>query len=48
MTGVGDPEQARHPVVSDGVLQALGVQPMLGRWFSEADHAPQAGRAGAP
>ena len=42
MTGVGDPEQARIRFVSDGVLQALGVQPMLGRWFSEADHAPQA------
>ncbi len=43
VTGVGDPEQARSRFVSDGVLQALGVQPMLGRWFSEADHAPQAG-----
>ena len=42
VTGVGDPEQARSRFVSDGVLQALGVQPMLGRWFSEADHAPQA------
>ena len=42
VTGVGDPEQARTRFVSDGVLQALGVQPMLGRWFSEADHAPQA------
>jgi len=42
VTGVGDPEQARVRLVSDGVLQALGVQPMLGRWFSKADHAPQA------
>jgi hypothetical protein len=42
VTGVGDPEQARVRFVSDGELQALGVQPMLGRWFSEADHAPQA------
>jgi len=42
VTGVGDPEQARSRFVSDGVLQALGVQPMLGRWFAEADHAPQA------
>src|SRR5688572_239679 len=46
VTGVGDPEQARALFASDGVLQALGVQPMLGRWFSEADHAPQA--AGGP
>jgi putative ABC transport system permease protein len=42
VTGVGDPEQARVRIVLGGVLQALGVQPMLGRWFSEADHAPQA------
>ena len=41
VTGIGDPEQARIRVVLGGVLQALGVQPMLGRWFSEADHAPQ-------
>ena len=42
VTGVGDPEQARSRFVSDGVLQALRVQPMLGRWFSEPDHVPQA------
>jgi predicted permease len=42
VTGVGDPEQARVRVVSDGVLQALGVHPMLGRWFSDVDHVPQA------
>lgn len=42
VTGVGDPEQARMRGVSGGVLPALGVQPMLGRWFSEADYAPQA------
>jgi hypothetical protein len=41
VTGIGDPEQARIRGVLDGVLQALGVQPMLGRWFSAADHAPQ-------
>ena len=42
VTGVGDPEQAQIRVVLDGVLPALGVQPMLGRWFAAADHAPQA------
>ena len=42
MTGAGDPEQARIRAVSDGVLPALGVQPMLGRWFAEADVTPQA------
>ena len=40
VTGVGDPEQARMLMVSNGVLQAVGVQPMLGRWFTEAEHAP--------
>ena len=38
VTGVGDPEQARMLMVSNGVLQAVGVQPMLGRWFTEAEH----------
>lgn len=28
--------------VSAGVLRALGVQPAMGRWFSDADHAPAA------
>src|SRR5690606_3012505 len=25
-----------------GLLQALGVQPMRGRWFTEAEHGPDA------
>jgi predicted permease len=40
VTGIGEPEQARMRIVSDGVLQALDVQPMLGRRFAEADHEP--------
>jgi hypothetical protein len=28
--------------VTDGTLQALGVQPMLGRWFTESEHTPAA------
>jgi len=40
VTGVGDPEQARALFVTYGVLPALGVQPMLGRWFTEADDTP--------
>ena len=32
----------RALVVSDGTLQALGVQPMRGRGFTEAEHGPAA------
>jgi hypothetical protein len=32
----------RTAVVSDGVLQTLGVQPALGRWIGPADQTPQA------
>ena len=39
ITGVGEPEQARALFVTRDVLQALGVQPQLGRLFSEADAA---------
>ena len=28
--------------VTDGTLQALGVQPMRGRWFTEQEHGPAA------
>jgi predicted permease len=34
ITGGGEPEQARLLGVSDGLLQALGVQPLLGRFFT--------------
>ena len=40
VTGVGDPEQARALFVTYGVLSALGVPPMLGRAFTEADDTP--------
>ena len=35
VTGSGDPQEVRTLRVSDGTLQTLGVQPMLGRWFSK-------------
>jgi putative ABC transport system permease protein len=38
LTGLGDPERVRGVFASHGTLQALGVQPMLGRWFTEAEH----------
>jgi predicted permease len=37
VTGIGDPEQARTVIVTHGTLPALGVQPLFGRWFAEAD-----------
>lgn len=37
ITGIGDPEQARMLGVSNGVLEALGIQPAVGRLFSEAE-----------
>jgi putative ABC transport system permease protein len=40
VTGIGEPEQARALFVTHGVLPALGVQPMLGRTFTEADDTP--------
>jgi predicted permease len=44
ITGIGEPEQARLLAVTYDVLQALGVQPQLGRLFTEADARPSPGR----
>jgi putative ABC transport system permease protein len=41
VTGLAEPEQVRAVVVSDGVLQALGVAPQVGRWLMAADQAPR-------
>src|SRR5262245_18087384 len=40
VTGLGEPEQVRTLWVTYGTLQALGVEPILGRWFSEAADIP--------
>jgi predicted permease len=40
VTGLAEPEQVRAVDVSDGVLQALAVPPVLGRWLSQADQIP--------
>jgi predicted permease len=40
VTGLAEPEQVPTVLVSDGVLQSLGVPPILGRWLSSADQAP--------
>jgi predicted permease len=42
LTDSGEPEQVRALRVTDGTLQALGVQPMRGRWFTEQEHGPAA------
>jgi predicted permease len=44
VTGAGDPEQARGAAVTYGLLEAIGVRPMLGRLFTPDDAA----RADAP
>jgi predicted permease len=40
VTGLAEPEQVRAVWVSDGVLEALGVPPALGRRLSHADQVP--------
>jgi predicted permease len=40
VTGLGDPEQVRTLNTTYGTLQALGVQPVIGRLFTEADDTP--------
>jgi predicted permease len=42
VTGLSEPEQVRTLFMTYGVLNALGVQPALGRWFSEGDTQPGA------
>lgn len=40
ITGIAQPEMPRALFVSQGVLEALDVPPLLGRWFSQTDVAP--------
>ncbi|MBI4907356.1 MAG: ABC transporter permease [Acidobacteria bacterium] len=40
VTGLAEPEQIRAVLVSDGILRALDVPPIMGRWLSQADHTP--------
>ena len=41
VTGLAQPEEVHTIVVSDGVLQTVGVPPAIGRWFSQADQDPR-------
>jgi predicted permease len=40
LSGAGEPERLRTLTVTDGVLQALAVQPLRGRWFTAQEHTP--------
>ena len=40
LVALGRPERVQTVEVTQGVLPALGVQPALGRWFSQADDSP--------
>jgi predicted permease len=40
ITGVAEPEMPRALLVTHGVLDAVGVKPLLGRWFSQTDDTP--------
>jgi len=40
ITGRGEPEEVEEIDVTQSVLPALGVQPFVGRWFSEQDDTP--------
>jgi putative ABC transport system permease protein len=42
VTGLSEPEQVRSLNVTHGVLNALRVDPALGRWFSRDDDTPGA------
>jgi len=42
LTASGEPERVRTLRVTDGTLQALGVQPIRGRGFTETEHGPAA------
>ena len=44
ITGNGEPEQVRSVFISDGVLQALNVPPVAGRWLNAADQDPRGAR----
>lgn len=40
VTGRGEPEEVRAVTASRGFFTTLGVQPAVGRWFSDEDDAP--------
>jgi predicted permease len=45
VTGIDQPHEVHTALVSDGVLQALSVPPVLGRWLLPADQVPHGPKA---
>jgi putative ABC transport system permease protein len=45
LTGRGDAERLTGTSVSEGFFEMLGVEPMLGRWFTPQEQKPGADRA---
>ena len=45
VTGVGLPEEVHILLASDGVLQSLGIPPLVGRWLSQGDQNPHGQKA---
>jgi len=43
ITGDGEPEEVPRIAVTTGLLEALGVSPLLGRWFSADDRTDTGG-----
>jgi len=41
VTGIGEPEEVRSLIVTDGLLPILGVAPALGRVFSKEEDSPK-------
>jgi len=41
ITGIAQPEQVNSAMITDGVLQTLGVPPAAGRWLTAADQDPR-------
>jgi predicted permease len=41
VTGIAQPEEVHTTGISGGVLEALGVPPRAGRWFSDIDQDPR-------
>jgi len=45
VTGIDQPHEVHTALISDGVLQALSVPPVLGRWLLPADQVPHGRKA---
>src|SRR6185312_15937923 len=44
VTGLGEPEEVPMIAVTQGVVEALQVPPVIGRWLSKEDQEPRAPR----